>query len=97
MTPEERWAPFARQIHPSLIHGHHWLSLADAIDQADRHGVDVHTVLPVLAAQKPLDPGRAAADLKYRLLAATDFPLAQGRPSAPTNKTAPQRPRRTVR
>jgi DNA primase catalytic core len=92
MTPEERWAPFARQIHPSLIRGHHWLSLADAIDQADRHGVDVHTALPVLAAQKPLDPGRAAADLKYRLLAATDFPLAAGPAVRTDQQTGPSTP-----
>ncbi len=75
MRPEERWAPFARQINRSLLLGHSWSPLADAIDQADRHGIDVHTLLPALANSHPLDPDRPANDLRYRLVANTDMPL----------------------
>ena len=60
LRPEERWAPFARQINRDLIRGHGWSMLADTIDQAHRHGVDVLTLLP---------------DLAYRLIANTDFPI----------------------
>ncbi len=75
LRPEDRWAPFARQIHRNLIRGPGWPMLADTIDMANRHGVDVHTVLPLLAASQPLEPARPAADLSYRLVAHTDFPI----------------------
>jgi len=75
MRPEERWAPFARQINQGLVHGHSWTMLADTIDQADRHGIDVHTLLPALANSRPLDPNHPANDLRYRLVANTDMPI----------------------
>jgi len=77
MRPEERWAPFARQINQALVHGYGygWTMLADTIDQADRHGVDVNALLPTLANSLPLDPNRPADDLRYRLVANTDMPL----------------------
>ena len=55
MSPEERWAPFARQINPALLDDHRWGLLAEIIDEADRHGVDVHTLLPDLANRRPLE------------------------------------------
>jgi DNA primase catalytic core len=75
LWPEHRWAPFARQIDRDLVRGPGWPMLADTIDLADRHGVDVHTLLPTLAKSEPLDPARAASDLAYRLVANTDFPI----------------------
>jgi len=75
MRPEERWAPFARQINRGLVLGHSWSPLADAIDQADRHGIDIHTLLPALANSHPLDPDRPANDLRYRLVTKTDMPI----------------------
>ncbi|MGI9091803.1 MAG: toprim domain-containing protein [Gemmatimonadaceae bacterium] len=75
MRPEERWAPFARQINQGLVHGHSWTMLADTIDQADRHGIDVHTLLPALANSRPLDPNHPTDDLRYRLVANTDMPI----------------------
>jgi DNA primase catalytic core len=75
MRPEERWAPLARQINRGLLLGHSWSPLADAIDQADRHGIDVHTLLPALANSHPLDPDRPANDLRYRLVTNTDMPI----------------------
>jgi len=75
MRPEERWAPFARQINPGLVLGHSWSSLVDAIDQADRHGINIHALLPALANSHPLDPDRPANDLRYRLVTNTDMPI----------------------
>jgi len=75
MSPEERWAPFARQIDSALIHDRGWGSLADIIDEAHRHGVDVHALLPALANSHPLDPDRPANDLRYRLIVNTDIPI----------------------
>jgi len=75
MPPEERWAPFARQINRGLVLGHSWSPLADAIDQADRHGIDIHTLLPALANSHPLDPDRPANDLRSRLVTNTDMPI----------------------
>ncbi len=75
LRPQERWAPFARQINRTLVHGYSWSPLADAIDQADRHGVDVHALLPTLANSLPLDPDRPADDLRYRLITNTDMPI----------------------
>jgi len=49
--------------------------LADTIDQADRHGVDVNALLPTLANSRPLDPNRPAGALRYRLVANTNMPL----------------------
>jgi len=91
MSPEERWSPFARQIDSALIHDHGWGSLADIIDQAHRHGVDVHALLPVLANTRPLDPDTPANDLKYRLIANTDVPVEPVTPSPQPSST--QRPR----
>jgi len=92
MRPEERWAPFARQINRSLLLGHSWSPLADAIDQADRHGINIHTLLPTLANSHPLDPDRPANDLRYRLVTNTDMPIdapttTSPRPSAPPTST----------
>jgi len=84
LHPEERWAPIARQINPGLIHDHGWAYLADAIDQAHRHGIDIHALLPTLANSHSLDPNRPADDLRYRLVANTDMPI-----DAPTS-TSPR-------
>ncbi len=75
LRPEERWAPFARQINRGLVHGYGWTMLADTIEQADRHGVDVHALLPTLASSLPLDPNHPADDLRYRLVTNTDIPI----------------------
>ena len=80
LSPAQRWAPLARQIHPGLIAADNWASLAETIDQAHHHGSDIPTLLPALAAQRPLSADRPAADLTYRLLASTDLP----EPTPPT-------------
>jgi len=75
LRPEERWAPVARQINRSLITGYGWPMLADTLDQADRHGIDVYTLLPALASSQPLDRDKPATDLAYRLIAHTNMPI----------------------
>jgi conjugative relaxase-like TrwC/TraI family protein len=99
LRPQERWAPFARQINQALVHGYGWTMLADTIDQAHRHGVDVHALLPTLANTLPLDPNHPADDLRYRLVTNTDMPIdspttTSPRPSAPLlpKPAPPQQP-----
>jgi len=95
MSPEERWTPFARQIDSALIHDRGWGSLADIIDEAHHHGIDVHALLPVLANGRPLEPDAPANDLKYRLIANTDMPIARTVPPSPDPPSTkrPARPR----
>jgi DNA primase catalytic core len=99
LRPQERWAPFARQINQALVHGYSWTMLADTIDQAHRHGVDVHALLPTLANSLPLAPNHPADDLRYRLVTNTDMPIdspttTSPRPSAPLlpKPAPPQQP-----
>lgn len=75
LDPATRWAPFARQISPALTRGHDWADLADALDYAARHGVDVHALVPYLASRQPLEVDHPATDLRYRLVAETDVPI----------------------
>ncbi len=95
-TPAQRWAPLARQIDPALIAADDWGALANRIDATLQAGLDVHTLLPAIAAQTPLSPHRPATDLRYRLTALVDIPdqPTPPRPARPAATTKPSnRPR----
>ena len=91
LKPAQRWAPIARQIHPALVRARNWGALANTIDRAEQAGYDVQTLLPAVAAARPLDPDSPATDLRYRLVAelpADESPL----PRRPSSTPAPRPP-----
>ncbi len=92
LRAEERWAPFARQINRALITGYGWPMLSDTLDQADRHGIDVYTVLPALANTQPLDRTAPATDLAYRLIAKTNMPIEAPITRRPSQQRIPPIP-----
>ena len=91
LKPAQRWAPIARQLHPALVRARNWGALANTIDCAEQAGYDVQTLLPAIAAARPLDPDSPATDLRYRLVAelpADEPPL----PRPPSSTPAPTTP-----
>ena len=69
LTPMQRWAPLLRQVDPRLVRDDSWAPLAAAVDQANRAGHDLPTLLREVLNRGPLDPGNPSLDLQSRLLA----------------------------
>jgi hypothetical protein len=68
----DRWQTLGRHIDPALVSSPDWPSLAATLDDAAAAGYDVNAELPRLA-QSDLPPEMAAADLRYRVLAAANL------------------------
>jgi hypothetical protein len=72
--PENRWRTLIGTIHATILTEDGWSVLAATLDTAAAHGLNVEQDLPrVAAAVGPLPARKAAAELRYRILAETDL------------------------
>jgi DnaB-helicase binding domain of primase len=72
VDPATRWADLADRISPDLTNDRDWPTLAQHISRAADSGLHVDTRLPLLVADRPLDPAHPARDLDLRLI--DDYP-----------------------
>ena len=71
--PEDRWRTLIGTIHADILSEDGWSALAETLDTAAAHGLNVEQELPrIAAAVGPLPARNAAAELRYRVLAETD-------------------------
>jgi hypothetical protein len=75
--PATRWADLADRINPDLTKDQDWPTLAEHISRAADSGFHVDTRLPLLIADRPLDPAHRARDLDLRLIDACPGCLPQ--------------------
>ena len=68
VDPTTRWADLADRISPDLAKDRDWPTLAEHISRAADSGFHVDTRLPLLVADRPLDPAHRARDLDLRLI-----------------------------
>jgi DNA primase catalytic core len=80
VDPATRWADLADRISPDLTNDRDWPTLAEHISRAADNGFHVHTRLPLLIADQPLDPTHHARDLDLRLIDACPSCLPQPDP-----------------
>ena len=80
--PATRWADLADRISPDLTNDRDWPTLAQHISRAADNGFHVDTRLPLLVADRPLDPTHHARDLDLRLIDACPSCLPQPDPVA---------------
>ena len=78
--PTTRWADLADRINPDLTKDQDWPTLAEHISRAADSGFHVDTRLPLLIADRPLDPAHRARDLDLRLIDACPDCLPQPDP-----------------
>ena len=94
--PEDRWRTLIGTIHAGILGEDGWSALAETLDTAAAHGLNVEQELPRIAAAVGRLPARnAAAELRYRVLAETDLnPNAAIRvpPDTPTKQQARRQP-----
>src|SRR6185312_585136 len=77
VDPTTRWADLAHRISPDLTNDRDWPTLAEHISRAADSGFHVDTRLPLLVADRPLDPAHRARDLDFRLIDACPGCLPQ--------------------
>jgi DNA primase catalytic core len=75
--PTIRWTDLADRISPDLTNDRDWPTLAEHISRAADNGLHVDTRLPLLVADRPLDPAHRARDLDLRLIDACPDCLPQ--------------------
>ncbi len=85
-TATHTWAPLAKQINTRLLTDPWWPVLAEHLDTAATAGIDIDTLLPHAAAERPLPDDMPAAALWHRLDLDT---------STTPNSTEPDAPPRT--
>jgi DNA primase catalytic core len=106
-SPEDQWAPLARELDPRLLSESDWPALANIIQAIHEQGHDAAAKSRQLVAASPLGD-LPAQDLRYRLVQHCKSPLAihetttlnaasragQERRRPPTPPQVPARPRR---
>jgi DNA primase catalytic core len=82
--PEDRWRNLIGSIDARILTDDGWTALAATLDLAAATGLNVADELPRLAiADGPLPSRRAAAELRYRVLASVDLDPAAPRQATP--------------
>jgi hypothetical protein len=98
---EDRWRTLIGAIDARILTDDGWTALAATLDHAAATGLNVAEELPGLAtADGPLPPRRAAAELRYRVLASvnldpTTTPSATPETPSPQPARPPQLPPRS--
>ncbi|RDI60269.1 MobF family relaxase [Nocardia pseudobrasiliensis] len=75
-TATHTWAPLAKQIDTRLLTDPWWPVLAGHLDTAAAAGIDIDTLLPHVAAARPLPDDMPAAALWHRLNLSLSHPDA---------------------
>ncbi|MCB0907661.1 MAG: transfer protein Tra, partial [Nocardioidaceae bacterium] len=91
-TPEERWAPLARELDPRLLEQGDWPATAAMLQQAHDQGHDVGVASRALVAEKPLGDS-PARDLRYRIVSRLEIPIDGESTPAPTKSQGAARDR----
>jgi DNA primase len=91
--PEDRWRNLIATIDARILTDDSWTALAATLDHAAATGLNVAEELPRLAtADGPLPSRRAAAELRYRVLASVNLDPPTASSATPQPSPQPARP-----